>query len=275
MYKVKFLIPIRYLWLKPIKILSTLICIGLFWHSDGQTNEQLIDFLPLPYLMGCHTSEDEWFWDAFVINCLFFCCHQPSFSKGGSFFMPLSRHHLSVTGYLLCINNKSKDSLQNIRLIRAKLVWVKAKCSYRIPNSNLVARRNCTFRSKNNNKIKGNVKLFAATGFEFVYAINSLYFSSHFLLSYFRRSLVVTVFWFMRFRNVRGIALMGNWFSTTTCEIALIETVLTRDPMYFGSSAIPDFSFSFKKICLFKRGSWFIFKNKANGKGTIHKQCHL
>ena len=41
-----------------------------------------------------------------------------------------------------------------------------------LTNSNPVARKSFTFRSKNNNKIQGIVKLFPANGFEFVYAMH-------------------------------------------------------------------------------------------------------
>ena len=54
---------------------------------------------------------------------------------------------------------------------------IEAKSSYGVPNSNPVARIFFTFRSKNNNKTHGNVKLFMATRIELVYAITALYFS--------------------------------------------------------------------------------------------------
>ena len=53
-----------------------------------------------------------------------------------------------------------------------------AKYRYGVPNSNPVGRKSFTFRSKNNNKTHGNVKLFLATGFELVYAIIAVYFST-------------------------------------------------------------------------------------------------
>ena len=49
--------------------------------------------------------EDEWSGNAFVINCLFFNAVTIALSF---FIVPFSttwQHHLSLVGYLLCINN--------------------------------------------------------------------------------------------------------------------------------------------------------------------------
>ena len=51
-------------------------------------------------------------------------------------------------------------------------------------NSNPVARKSFLFRGKNNNKTLGSVKLFLATGFEFVCAITALYFRGSQFLSH-------------------------------------------------------------------------------------------
>ena len=58
------------------------------------------------------------------------------------------------------------------------LCFSKVRCSYGILNSISVARKSFTFRSKNNNKTHGNLKLFLVTGFELVYAIIAVYFST-------------------------------------------------------------------------------------------------
>ena len=41
---------------------------------------------------------------------------------------------------------------------------------------------------------------------------------------------VSTVFWLMRFRTIKGIALIGDWFSTKSCEIGKFEV---QSPLFY------------------------------------------
>ena len=77
---------------------SRQIIVGDLYETVCRMMGRVIDF-------SSRCLEDEWSGNAFVINCLFFNAVTIALSF---FIVPFSttwQHHLSLVGYLLCINN--------------------------------------------------------------------------------------------------------------------------------------------------------------------------
>ena len=80
----------------------------------------------------------------------------------------------------------------------------------------------------------------------------------------YRGSPVSTIFWLMRFCTIRGIALIGEWFSTKTCEIAQFEF---QSPLFYNifrwknlllslKTSIINFVWNTSMYCTFKNKYW-------------------